>query len=105
MSLWQGRSTQSWVDEYEGGHRHPANRICHAIGIPMIVTSFLLLGLGTVVGGLWVWAAALFLAGWALQFVGHAFEGRPPEFLKNWRFLLVGTRWWWATVRARLRDL
>jgi uncharacterized membrane protein YGL010W len=43
----------------------------------------------------------LFVAGWVLQFVGHAFEGKPPEFLQDWRFLLVGVRWWLAKVRGR----
>ena|SRR5215472_5776029 len=39
-------------------------------------------------------AVGLFLFDWVFQFVGHAFEGRPPEFFKDWRFLLVGLRWW-----------
>jgi uncharacterized membrane protein YGL010W len=35
------------------------------------------------------------------QFVGHAFEGKPPEFFHDWRFLLVGARWWMAKMRGR----
>ena len=46
-------------------------------------------------------AAALFVGGWAFQFVGHAFEGKPPEFFKDWRFLLVGLRWWIAKVAGK----
>jgi uncharacterized membrane protein YGL010W len=42
----------------------------------------------------------LFAGGWALQFVGHAFEGTRPEFLHDWRFLFVGLRWWVAKVRG-----
>jgi uncharacterized membrane protein YGL010W len=42
---------------------------------------------------------ALYIVGWALQFLGHAIEGRPPEFLKDWRFLLAVSRWWAAKVR------
>jgi hypothetical protein len=34
-------------------------------------------------------------------FVGHAFEGKPPEFFRDWRFLFVGLRWWAAKVRGR----
>jgi uncharacterized membrane protein YGL010W len=36
-----------------------------------------------------------------LQFVGHYFEGKPPEFFHDWRFLLVGLRWWLAKIRGR----
>ena len=50
---------------------------------------------------LWV-GVVLFVVGWALQFIGHAIEGKPPEFLKDWRFLLVGSRWWLAKMRGRL---
>jgi hypothetical protein len=28
-------------------------------------------------------------------------EGKPPEFFSDWRFLLVGARWWVAKVRGR----
>jgi uncharacterized membrane protein YGL010W len=40
-----------------------------------------------------VWAgtaASLFVGGWALQFVGHAFEGKKPAFLDDLRGLLDG---------------
>lgn len=40
-------------------------------------------------GGLGL-AAALFAAGWALQFLGHRFEGMKPAFLDDARQLLVG---------------
>ena len=46
------------------------------------------------VGGMWRSALGLFLIGWILQFVGHYFEGKPPEFMKDYRFLFVGMRWW-----------
>ena len=48
-----------------------------------------------------VFALALFVIGWILQFIGHAFEGKPPEFFSDWRFLFVGVRWWWAKIRGR----
>ena len=48
----------------------------------------------------WV-GVALFVVGWTLQFIGHAIEGKPPEFLKDWRFLLVGSRWWFAKMRGK----
>jgi len=43
----------------------------------------------------------MFVLGWILQFVGHAVEGKPPEFLHDWRFLFVGLRWWVAKMRGR----
>jgi uncharacterized membrane protein YGL010W len=49
---------------------------------------------------LWV-SAALFGVGWLFQFVGHAFEGKPPEFFKDWRFLFVGVRWWLAKMAGK----
>jgi uncharacterized membrane protein YGL010W len=103
MRLFGDRPAASWVSEYEESHRHPVNRACHAIGIPMIVLSLVFLAGGFLMRPLWFLGSALFVAGWSLQFVGHAFEGRPPEFLKDWRFLLVGTRWWWMTVSTRGR--
>ena len=54
------------------------------------------------VPGLWKVALAGFVLGWVLQFVGHAVEGKPPEFFKDWRFLLVGARWWLAKIRGRI---
>jgi uncharacterized membrane protein YGL010W len=42
----------------------------------------------------------LFVAGWVLQFIGHLAEGKPPEFFRDWRFLLVGLRWWVSKLRG-----
>ena len=50
---------------------------------------------------LWIYALALFLIGWVFQFIGHAFEGKPPEFFHDWRFLFVGVRWWWAKIHGK----
>jgi uncharacterized membrane protein YGL010W len=51
--------------------------------------------------GFWIVPTAMFVIGWVLQFVGHAVEGKPPEFFHDWRFLFVGLRWWFAKVRGR----
>ena len=67
----------------------------------MIAVSILLLAVSVFVGGLWPYALGLFVLGWIFQFVGHAFEGKPPEFLSDWRFLFVGLRWWFAKIRGR----
>ena len=99
-----------WVEEYGHSHQHPVNRICHTFGIPMIAVSVLLaagLGLVELIGqsgpltraGWWT-ACGLFVVGWVLQFIGHAFEGKPPEFFRDWRFLFVGLRWWITKAAA-----
>ena len=52
-------------------------------------------GLGTAIAALpmplWAGAAAgLFVGGWALQFLGHYFEGKKPAFLDDIKGLLDG---------------
>ena len=52
-------------------------------------------GAGTALAALplpmWAGATAgLFFGGWALQFVGHYFEGRKPAFMDDLRGLLDG---------------
>lgn len=96
-----GRSWDEWIARYGQSHAHPVNRLCHTIGIPLIVLSLPLFLAALVVPGLWRLALALFVIGWIFQFVGHAFEGKPPEFLHDWRFLFVGLRWWVAKIRGR----
>ena len=101
MSPLGGRSWDDWIARYGRSHEHPVNRLCHTIGIPLIVLSLPLVLAALVVPGLWRLALALFVIGWVFQFVGHAFEGKPPEFFHDWRFLFVGLRWWIAKIRGR----
>jgi uncharacterized membrane protein YGL010W len=95
-----GRSWDEWIAQYGGSHRNPVNRACHMVGIPLIALSIPSLLLELAIPGFWKVSLGIFLIGWALQFVGHAVEGKPPEFLKDPRFLLVGLRWWVAKVRG-----
>jgi uncharacterized membrane protein YGL010W len=96
-----GRSWDSWIAEYSESHQHPLNRLTHTFGIPIIIVSLPVLVAGIVWHRLlWV-GLGLFCFGWALQFIGHAIEGKPPEFFKDWRFLLVGSRWWAAKIRGK----
>ncbi len=95
------RSWDEWIAQYGTSHRNEVNRVCHTIGIPIIVASLLLVPFFPLDGDLWRVALLLFCTGWALQFIGHAFEGKPPEFLNDWRFLLVGLRWWVAKLKGR----
>jgi uncharacterized membrane protein YGL010W len=101
MTLMSTRSWDDWIREYAQSHQHPANRLCHTFGIPAIALSVVLFAAGAFARRLWAIAAPLFIVGWAFQFIGHAIERKPPEFLKDWRFLFVGLRWWWAKVRGR----
>ena len=96
-----GRTSEQWIAQYATSHQHPVNRFCHTLGIPLIVISLVWLAIAWIVAApLWP-GLTLFIAGWALQFIGHAFEGKPPEFFQDWRFLFVGLRWWVAKMRGR----
>ena len=77
-----GRPWEEWVAQYGRSHQHPVNRICHTVGIPLIVISIPLFLVALAVAGFWRFALALFVVGWALQF--------------------VGLRWWVAKVRGRV---
>jgi uncharacterized membrane protein YGL010W len=101
MALFSTRSWDEWIGEYARSHQHPANRLCHTIGIPLIALSVPLFAAAVVARGLWPLPVTLFVVGWVFQFVGHAYERKPPEFLKDWRFLFVGLRWWIAKLRGR----
>jgi uncharacterized membrane protein YGL010W len=100
MALMSPRSWDDWIAEYSQAHQSPANRFCHTVGIPMISLAVVLspLVLSSV---LWPAPVALFLVGWTLQLVGHAFERKRPEFMKDWRFFFVGLRWWFAKMLGR----
>jgi uncharacterized membrane protein YGL010W len=114
--------------DYAQYHRHPKNRLCHALGIPLIVfcvvrwtlagdspvplaaaalplylywdaalglaMAALLIAMGAAARALPAWSFAGFFAlGWALQLLGHRFEGRSPAFTRNFLHLLVGPFW------------
>jgi len=84
--------TTSFLENYKHKHQHPLNRLCHAIGIPLIVLSLPLVAFR------WRWALGLFVVGWVFQFVGHLIEGNQPAFFQNPIYLLVGP--WWLVQRA-----
>lgn len=100
-TMFGGLTSQEWVARYARSHQHPVNRMCHTLGIPTILVSVAVFLIGLRYHRLWAWALGLFVTGWVLQFVGHAFEGKPPEFFKDWRFLFVGVRWWWAKINGK----
>jgi uncharacterized membrane protein YGL010W len=87
----------------EKSHQNPINRAFHTFGIPMTAVSIPLFLIAPLVQGFWEIPLSLFTAGWICQVLGQIIEGEPPEFLRDWRFLLVGFRWWLQVV-TRLRD-
>lgn len=95
------RTREQWIAQYASSHQHPVNRACHTLGIPTIALSLLAFMAAIFRHGFFSYALGLFVFGWILQFVGHAFEGKKPEFFHDWRFLLVGLGWWWAKVRGK----
>lgn len=101
MPILEGKTSDQWIAQYASSHQHPVNRACHTFGIPLILLSGAALLGGIFYRPLLLAAAALFIFGWILQFAGHAFERKAPEFFHDWRFLLVGVRWWWAKIHGR----
>ena len=101
MALFSERDWDEWIAAYAQSHRHPVNRACHTLGIPLIALSIAGAVVAVALPRLWPVVGVTFVAGWTLQFVGHAFERKPPEFLKDWRFLFVGLRWWLAKISGK----
>lgn len=99
-----GRPWDDWIARYSASHAHPINRACHTVGIPLIALSLVLLPVTAWAPGFWRIPVALFVVGWILQLVGHVVEGKPPEFVHDWRYVLVGLRWWMAKVTRRQRE-
>lgn len=84
------------LEEYRQDHQHPVNKATHMVGIPMIVLSLPLIFFVPPIG------IALFVLGWILQFIGHAFEGKPPSFFRDPKFLLMGPTWYLTNLFKRL---
>ena len=83
------------MERYRNDHQNPVNRALHTVGIPMIVASLPILPFNPLLG------ASMFVFGWILQFVGHAFEGKAPSFFSDPRFLLVGPMWFVRKLRGQ----
>ncbi len=85
---------KAMLGTYRQDHQNPVNKALHTIGIPMIVSSLLILPVNPLL------AVGMFVFGWILQFVGHAFEGKAPSFFSDPRFLLVGPMWFLKKLRG-----
>lgn len=55
---------------------------CYALAQPLVALDSSTAWLG--------WSAAVFVAGWVLQFIGHYFEGKKPAFVDDLVGLLIG---------------
>lgn len=84
---------KAMLEKYRQDHQNPVNKALHTVGIPMIVGSLLILPINPLL------AVGMFVLGWILQFVGHAFEGKMPSFFSDPRFLLVGPMWFVKKLR------
>jgi uncharacterized membrane protein YGL010W len=86
---------KAYLEKYRQDHQHPVNRALHTVGIPMIVASLPLMPFNPLLG------ASMFVFGWVLQFIGHAFEGKAPSFFSDPRFLLIGPLWFVKKITGK----
>jgi uncharacterized membrane protein YGL010W len=81
-------SLAHYMAQYDHEHESTANKLLHAIGIPIVFAGIILLLLMK-----WFWGAGFFLGGWVLLFLGHRMEGNHPAFFQGAIYLLVGPIW------------
>ncbi len=67
----------NWLQNWCERHQHPASRVLHAVGIPLLAAGLILGGLQLLQGqwGLWWRPIGLITASYLLQWVGHLIEG------------------------------
>ena len=75
----------AWANRYEKSHQNPINRVFHTFGIPMIAVSIPLFLIAPLVRGFRKIPLSLVTEGQICQVLGHLIEGKPLEFLKDWR--------------------
>ena len=84
MPIAMAFDLRAMLDKYNQDHQNPVNRAMHTIGIPTILASLAVFPFNPLLGG------SLFVFGWILQLVGHAFEGKMPTFFSDPKYLLIG---------------
>lgn len=97
-----GRPREKLMAKYVADHQNPTNKLMHMFGIPAVFLAVVLWLLAPFVHGVWVGAAIVTPIGIALQLIGHRFEGKPPSATSDWRFLLIGLKWWVDYVRGKV---
>ncbi|HEV3168394.1 MAG TPA: Mpo1-like protein [Isosphaeraceae bacterium] len=67
---------QSWIER----HRDPRSFLLHVLGVPPVLISVLLFPICLALFSLPVFllCVGLFVGGYGLQFLGHAFDGTEP---------------------------
>jgi uncharacterized membrane protein YGL010W len=86
-----------YMARYEHEHTRTANKVLHGVGIPVIFAGLILLLLTW-----WQWGLVLFVAGWAMLFLGHRIEGNNPAFFQGPVYFLVGPLWVLKEVKDAL---
>lgn len=81
-------------------HSKPRTRALHYIGTSLVV----LIALGAVASGRWVWLAALPVAGYAFAWAAHfgVEKNRPATFTYPLWSLAADFRMWWLWLTGRL---
>jgi len=67
----------NWIRHWLDRHRHPASRVLHVVGIPMLVLAGVVALVQLAAGrwDLWYRPVLLLVGGYLLQWVGHRIEG------------------------------
>jgi uncharacterized membrane protein YGL010W len=81
----------NWIER----HRDPKSFVLHLFGIPGTILGVLLMPIYVLLVSftLFLFALALFVGGFLLQFLGHALDGTEPGEIK-------ALRKWWAKRKA-----
>jgi uncharacterized membrane protein YGL010W len=72
-----------FVVNYIARHRNRANQALHVVGLPVTFIAPVVF----LIRGDWGWALGCFVAGYAMQFLGHAIEGNDAGemvLVKKW---------------------
>jgi uncharacterized membrane protein YGL010W len=77
-----------YMARYDHEHTNPWNKVCHGIGIPLVIVGLVLLAMLR-----WKLGLALFVMGWIFLFGGHRIEGNRPAFFQGVIYFLVGPIW------------
>jgi len=77
-----------YMAHYDHEHTTLGNKVLHGLGIPLIFAGVILLILTY-----WRLGLGLFIAGWAMLFLGHRIEGNHPAFFQGPVYFLLGPLW------------
>jgi hypothetical protein len=79
----------TWLQRWLERHQHPASRVLHAIGIPMLAAIPIVIAVQLAHDrwDLWWTPLALLVASYTLQWIGHRIEGNDMGeviLIKKW---------------------